>query len=62
VVLALLDGIAMGQHVDPDHISLDDAFSELRRVWVLLAASHLLPGMMQSIEETVRQRGATAGS
>jgi AcrR family transcriptional regulator len=47
VVLALLDGIAMGQHVDPDNISLDDAFAELRRVWVLLAASHLLPEMMQ---------------
>jgi AcrR family transcriptional regulator len=58
VVLALLDGIAMGQHVDPDNISLDDAFAELRRVWVLLAASHLLPEMMQSIEETVRARGA----
>jgi len=58
VVLALLDGIAMGQHVDPENISLDDAFAELRRVWVLLAASHLLPGMMQSIEESVGGRAA----
>ena len=53
VVLALLDGIAMGQHVDPERIPLDDAFAELRRVWVLLAASHMLPDMMKSIEQSV---------
>lgn len=57
VVLALLDGIAMGQHVDPDNLSLDDAFAELRRVWVLLAASHMLPEMMQTIEDSVRALG-----
>jgi AcrR family transcriptional regulator len=57
VVLALLDGIAMGQHVDPDNLSLDDAFAELRRVWVLLAASHMLPDMMRTIEQSVRSLG-----
>lgn len=57
VVLALLDGIAMGQHVDPENISLDDAFAELRRVWVLLAASHMLPDLMPTIEQSVRSLG-----
>lgn len=63
VVLALLDGIAMGQHVDPENIQLDDAFAELRRVWVLSVASHLMPDMLASIEESVRVLtpiGATA--
>lgn len=54
VVLALLDGIAMGQHVDPENIPLDAAFAELRKVWVLLVASQLLPDMLPSIEASVR--------
>lgn len=53
VVLALLDGISLGQHIDPERIPLDDAFAELRRVWVLLAASHMLPDMIKSIEQSV---------
>lgn len=60
VVLALLDGIALGQHVDAASISLDDAFAELRRVWVLLVASHVLPDMMSTIERSVGMLGAPA--
>ncbi|MCL4683258.1 TetR/AcrR family transcriptional regulator [Myxococcota bacterium] len=43
VVLALLDGIALVLQVDPDSISLDDAFAELRRIIVFLVASRLDP-------------------
>jgi AcrR family transcriptional regulator len=53
VVLALLDGISLGLHVDPDEINLDEAFAGLRRVWMLLAASHLSPAIMDTIEQSL---------
>jgi AcrR family transcriptional regulator len=58
VVLALLDGIALGQVIDPERIPIDQAFAELRRVWLLLAASYLIPEMLPNIEERLRAAGA----
>jgi hypothetical protein len=43
VVLAVLDGIALVLQVDPDSISLDAAFAELRRILVFLVMSRLDP-------------------
>jgi AcrR family transcriptional regulator len=57
-ILALLHGIAMGEHVDPDNISLDQSFAGVRRVWVLLTASYVLPDLMPTIEQSVGTPGA----
>lgn len=51
VVLAVLDGISLGRHIEPETISLDDAFSALRRVWVLLVASSLAPDTIAALEQ-----------
>ncbi|MFQ5515521.1 MAG: TetR/AcrR family transcriptional regulator [Myxococcota bacterium] len=41
VVLALLEGITLGRQVDPESLSLDAAFEELRRVVVFMVAIRL---------------------
>jgi len=43
VILAMLDGISLGLQVDPDAVSLDDAFSELRRITSFMVAARLNP-------------------
>jgi AcrR family transcriptional regulator len=43
VILALLDGISLGLQVDPDSVSLDDAFAELRRITSFMVAARLNP-------------------
>jgi AcrR family transcriptional regulator len=63
VVLALLDGISLGRHIEPETISLDDAFATLRRVWMLLVASHLAPDMVLALGQSfaASAQGADAG-
>jgi AcrR family transcriptional regulator len=43
VVLALLDGIALGRQLDPGEISLDRWFAELRALVVFMVASRVNP-------------------
>lgn len=43
VVLALLDGIALGRQVDAAEISLDKAFAEMRALVMFMVASRLNP-------------------
>jgi AcrR family transcriptional regulator len=43
VILAMLDGISLGLQVDPDSVSLDDAFAELRRITSFMVAARLNP-------------------
>jgi len=55
VVLALLDGMALGLQVDPRSISLDDAFAELRRIIVFLVMSRLDPALGRWFDDPNRE-------
>lgn len=43
LLLSSLDGISIGLQVDPDQVSLDQAFGELRRVVAFMVATRLNP-------------------
>jgi AcrR family transcriptional regulator len=51
LVLAFLDGIALGLHLAPGEFSLDDAFEEIRRLTVFMVASRLNPDLTRLIEQ-----------
>jgi AcrR family transcriptional regulator len=52
VILAVLDGISLGLQVDPDSVSLDDAFAELRRITTFMVASRLDPELGRRFDQT----------
>lgn len=45
LILGSLDGIAMGRQIDPEGVSLDDAFRELRRLTTFAVATRLNPDL-----------------
>ena len=45
VILGSLDGIAMTYQIDPEAISLDDSFLELRRITAFAVATRLNPDL-----------------
>jgi AcrR family transcriptional regulator len=53
VMLALLDGISLGLHLDPEAISLDEAFEEMRRITVFLVLGQLNPDVLRWLEQSV---------
>lgn len=46
-VLAMLDGVSLGMQIDPQHVSLDELFIDLRRVAAFLVATRLSPELAQ---------------
>jgi AcrR family transcriptional regulator len=51
VILGSLDGISMSQEIDPDAISLDEAFLELRRITTFAVAIRLYPELARWFDE-----------
>jgi AcrR family transcriptional regulator len=51
VILAVLDGISLGLQVDPDSVSLDKAFAELRRITSFMVAARLDPKLGRRFEQ-----------
>ena len=49
-VLALLDGVALGMQLDPDMVSLDDAFEEIRRITMFMVGCRLDPAVLRLLE------------
>jgi AcrR family transcriptional regulator len=45
VILVQLDGISLGLQIDPDAVSLDDEFVELRRITTFAVATRLNPDL-----------------
>jgi hypothetical protein len=43
LILGSLDGIAMGRQIDPEGVSLDESFRELRRLTTFAVATRLNP-------------------
>ena len=50
-ILALLDGISLGLQVDPEAISLDQAFGELRRITIFMVATRIEPDLARWFDE-----------
>jgi len=50
VILALLDGIALGLQLDPDLVSLDQAFEEIRRITLFMIISRVNPELIGALE------------
>lgn len=46
VILALLDGISIGLQIDPELVSLDQAFEEIRRITLFMVVSRLNPELL----------------
>lgn len=53
VMLALLDGISLGLHLDPEAISLDEAFDEMRRITIFMVLGQLNPELLRWLEQSV---------
>jgi AcrR family transcriptional regulator len=53
IMLALLDGVSLGQHLDPEIVQLDVAFEEMRRITIFMVASQLNPDLLGSFERIV---------
>jgi AcrR family transcriptional regulator len=51
VILGSLDGISMGLQIDPEAISLDESFLELRRITTFAVATRLNPDLLRWFEE-----------
>jgi AcrR family transcriptional regulator len=52
-ILALLDGVALGRLIDPDGISLDEAFAEIRRITTFMVLIRLDPDLGRRFDEPV---------
>lgn len=50
VILALLDGFSLGVHLDPDLVSFDQAFDEIRRITLFMVVSRLNPELLGALE------------
>jgi hypothetical protein len=50
VILALLDGVSLGLQIDPDLVSLDQAFEEIRRITLFMVVSRLNPELLAVLE------------
>ena len=50
VILALLDGVSLGLQIDPDLVSLDQAFEEIRRITLFMVVSRLNPELLGVLE------------
>jgi AcrR family transcriptional regulator len=50
VILALLDGVSLGLQLDPDLVSLDQAFEEIRRITLFMVVSRLNPESLAVFE------------
>lgn len=50
IILALLDGLALGRRVDPGSIPLEEAFAELRRLTAFMVIIRLDPDLARSFE------------
>lgn len=53
VMLALLDGISLGLHLDPEAIPLDEAFEEMRRITIFMVLGQLNPDLLGWLEQSV---------
>lgn len=52
MMLAALDGISLGMHIDPDGVDLDQVFTDLRRVVTFMIALRLNPELARMFEAT----------
>lgn len=50
LILATLDGVALGLQIDPDGVSLDQVFRDLRRVTSVMVAARLNPELAQAFD------------
>ena len=50
LILAALDGISLGLQLEPDSVSLDQMFADLRRATSILVAIRLNPALMQFVD------------
>jgi hypothetical protein len=50
VILALLDGVSLGLQIDPDLVSLDQAFEEIRRITLFMVVCRLNPELLGVLE------------
>ena len=57
LILAALDGISLGLQLDPDSVSLDQVFTDLRRATSILVAIRLNPAIMQFVDHPPEQLG-----
>ena len=51
MMLATLDGISLGMQIDPEIVSLDEVFAELRRVVAFMVASRLNPELARLFDD-----------
>jgi len=51
LILAALDGVALGMQIDPEKIALDDVFRDLRLVTSFLVAARLRPELAAAFAE-----------
>ena len=49
MILAFLDGVSIGVLLDPETVSLDDAFAEMRRVTIFMVAGRIDPALAQTL-------------
>lgn len=64
LMLAALDGISLGLQIDPEHVSLDQAFIDLRRVTTFMIAVRLNPELALAFDhppDQVRLFGLSTG-
>ena len=55
LLLAALDGISLGLQIDPEHVSLDQAFTDLRRVTSFMVALRLNPELARVFDNPLEQ-------
>jgi AcrR family transcriptional regulator len=50
LMLAVVDGISLGMQIDPDRVSLDSAFADLRRIVTFMIAVRLNPEFAKAFD------------
>lgn len=50
MLLAMLDGVALGTVVDPEMVPLEEAFEEIRHITIFMVASRLQPELLRLLE------------
>jgi len=57
MMLAILDGVSLGMQIDPERVSLDQVFRDLRRITGMMIAARLNPGLANVLDSAPNQLG-----
>jgi len=57
MMLAILDGVSLGMQIDPERVSLDQVFRDLRRITGMMIAARLNPGLAHVLDSAPNQLG-----